>query len=124
LKQEEPKVVIDVKKDDENDDDKPECIYGENCYRKNPQHFKDYRHPVVKNKPKLEEIAAKPVNLGSSSSISYPISSSQQINLHLHNQLLSLLTNIIILIMPMIPIMRMPTERYYLHQYQKHILSV
>ena len=25
---------------------KPECKYGSACYRKNPQHFKDYSHPA------------------------------------------------------------------------------
>jgi len=26
-------------------EDKPACQYGAKCYRKNPQHFKEYSHP-------------------------------------------------------------------------------
>jgi len=29
------------------DSDLPVCVYGAKCYRKNPQHFKEYRHPKV-----------------------------------------------------------------------------
>lgn len=29
---------------------KPLCMYGVSCYRKNPQHFRDFRHP-----PELEQ---------------------------------------------------------------------
>jgi len=32
------------------EEDKPLCMFGEKCYRKNPQHFKDYRHPWMNNK--------------------------------------------------------------------------
>ena len=31
---------------------KPLCKFGENCYRKNPQHLKQFRHP----KRKQEEV--------------------------------------------------------------------
>ena len=28
----------------EEEDDRPECEYGTDCYRKNPQHFKQFKH--------------------------------------------------------------------------------
>jgi hypothetical protein len=28
-------------------EEKPECKYGSSCYRKNPQHFDEFRHPNV-----------------------------------------------------------------------------
>lgn len=28
-----------------NRDDKPFCAYGTDCYRKNPQHIRDFQHP-------------------------------------------------------------------------------
>lgn len=28
---------------------KPLCMYGVNCYRKNPQHFVDFAHPHLDN---------------------------------------------------------------------------
>jgi len=37
-----------VTKVEEEDESKPMCMYGSSCYRKNPQHFKEFRHP---NKP-------------------------------------------------------------------------
>ena len=30
--------------DDEDDDVRQECPYGTTCYRKNPQHRKDFKH--------------------------------------------------------------------------------
>ena len=44
---------------DEDDDKRPECEFGTDCYRKNPQHKKDYKHTkrpkrrVVRNKMKM-----------------------------------------------------------------------
>ncbi|XP_064613659.1 uncharacterized protein LOC135477473 [Liolophura sinensis] len=32
--------------DSDSDSDLPECPYGERCYRKNPQHFKEFSHPA------------------------------------------------------------------------------
>jgi hypothetical protein len=29
----------------EKNDQRPLCMYGEKCYRKNPQHFKQFKHP-------------------------------------------------------------------------------
>lgn len=43
---------------DEEDDGRPICEYDERCYRKNPLHFKEYRHP---NRAKM----LKDNNLGS-----------------------------------------------------------
>ena len=28
-------------------DDRPICKYGADCYRKNPVHFAEYRHPGI-----------------------------------------------------------------------------
>ena len=30
---------------DRRDDARPMCKYGTDCYRKNPAHFEEYRHP-------------------------------------------------------------------------------
>ena len=32
--------------DSDENEDKPECEYGVDCYRKNPQHRKDFKHTV------------------------------------------------------------------------------
>ena len=49
--------------DENNDDteDKPECEYGLDCYRKNPQHRKDYKHSTRPRqaKRKAKDKAAK-----------------------------------------------------------------
>eukprot|EP00112_Aurelia_sp_Birch-Aquarium-sp1_P011572 Seg2431.4 transcript_id=Seg2431.4/GoldUCD/mRNA.D3Y31 product="Tyrosyl-DNA phosphodiesterase 1" protein_id=Seg2431.4/GoldUCD/D3Y31 len=40
------KRVLTSRGDSEEDDDQRQmCKYGEKCYRKNPEHFKEYRHP-------------------------------------------------------------------------------
>ena len=31
------------------EENKPRCKFGEDCYRKNPQHLKNYRHPKRKH---------------------------------------------------------------------------
>ena len=38
---------------------KPECFFGDNCYRLNPQHFKEYAHPhLAKLGRKIKDINA------------------------------------------------------------------
>lgn len=32
-----------------NNDGRPLCKYGAECYRKNPAHFEEYRHPGTKS---------------------------------------------------------------------------
>lgn len=42
------KRVLTSRGDSEEDDDQRQmCKYGEKCYRKNPEHFKEYRHPSM-----------------------------------------------------------------------------
>ena len=53
----------------------PMCPYGINCYRKNPQHFKEYRHPSVVPSP-LSPPPTKKTRTGRSSSSSKAASSS------------------------------------------------
>ena len=45
---------------DSGDDERPECEYGLECYRKNPQHRKDFKHSV-KPQPtrKAKEVTKK-----------------------------------------------------------------
>jgi hypothetical protein len=49
----------------EEEEDIPTCVYGEKCYRKNPQHFKEFRHPHLdsqgkpKKKAQSKEIESK-----------------------------------------------------------------
>ncbi|XP_059083025.1 aprataxin and PNK-like factor isoform X2 [Tigriopus californicus] len=52
------------------DDDRPECDFGKNCYRKNPQHRKEYKHttnPRPKRKAKTAAAAKKGKPQGSGS---------------------------------------------------------
>jgi len=52
----------DNENEDKNDnDDRPECEYGLECYRKNPQHRKEYKHCRIERqaKRKAKEKAAK-----------------------------------------------------------------
>lgn len=50
----------DSDQDDESDDDRPECEFGKNCYRKNPQHRKEYKHTTnPRPKRKAKTAAAK-----------------------------------------------------------------
>ena len=35
----------------EEEDDRPECEYGTDCYRKNPQHFKQFKHSKSRKNP-------------------------------------------------------------------------
>lgn len=45
---------------DDNDDERPECEYGLDCYRKNPEHRKEYKHSVkVRPKRKAKENGKK-----------------------------------------------------------------
>ena len=45
---------------DSENDDRPECEYGVDCYRKNPQHKKEYRHTTKpRPKRKAKDKAAK-----------------------------------------------------------------
>ena len=37
---------------DDDDDKRPECEYGTDCYRKNPQHRRDYKHTKKPRPPK------------------------------------------------------------------------
>ncbi|KAJ3033529.1 hypothetical protein HDV00_006086 [Rhizophlyctis rosea] len=37
-------------RDAESEDDRPECQYGQKCYRKNPAHFKEFAHPCSDEK--------------------------------------------------------------------------
>ena len=30
------------------DSTRPGCLFGVKCYRRNPQHFRDYEHPLVR----------------------------------------------------------------------------
>ena len=39
-------------KDNDDDDERPECEYGTDCYRKNPQHRRDYKHTKKPRPPK------------------------------------------------------------------------
>jgi len=39
------KVNATILVNEEESEEKPECRYGATCYRKNPQHFKEFRHP-------------------------------------------------------------------------------
>ena len=47
--------------DKNDDDDRPECEYGLECYRKNPQHRKEYKHCRIERqaKRKAKEKVAK-----------------------------------------------------------------
>ena len=36
----------------EGDDARPECEYGTDCYRKNPQHRRDFKHTKKPRPPK------------------------------------------------------------------------
>jgi len=47
--------------DDEDDEGKPECEYGVDCYRKNPQHRQDFKHTRKPN-PKRRAKAKKVVD--------------------------------------------------------------
>jgi len=40
-----PRMYPPSESEDESEDTRPVCQYGTNCYRKNPQHFKEYQHP-------------------------------------------------------------------------------
>ena len=42
--------VGDQMNEDEDEANKPVCMFGEKCYRKNPQHFQQFRHPWMNNK--------------------------------------------------------------------------
>jgi hypothetical protein len=42
------KVVVPAN-DNNNGDERPLCKYGATCYRKNPQHLKEFRHPTKEN---------------------------------------------------------------------------
>ena len=47
---------------EDEDDDRPECEYGVDCYRKNPQHRKDLKHTrkaLPKRKAKAKAAKAK-----------------------------------------------------------------
>ena len=48
----------DPEEPNEEDEDKPECDYGVDCYRKNPQHRRDFKHtkrPQRKRAAKAEK---------------------------------------------------------------------
>ncbi|KAL6065871.1 Poly(ADPribose) polymerase catalytic domain containing protein, variant 2 [Balamuthia mandrillaris] len=46
--------------EEEEDDDRPVCWYGSKCYRKNPQHFKEFRHPhLVPEKKQTKATSSK-----------------------------------------------------------------
>merc|ERR1712058_18981 len=47
------------KNDDDDDDDKPECEFGTDCYRKNPQHRKQFKHGVRPKKRRAAKAAKK-----------------------------------------------------------------
>jgi len=49
-----------VDNEDEIDDGRPVCQYDERCYRRNPQHFKEYRHPKKKAMERNGGSAPKP----------------------------------------------------------------
>ncbi|XP_065052558.1 tyrosyl-DNA phosphodiesterase 1-like isoform X2 [Rhopilema esculentum] len=61
---EKPALSLPVKRqascDIEENANKPMCKYGEKCYRKNPQHFKEFQHPKLAKRQKLncEELTA------------------------------------------------------------------
>lgn len=50
---------VDEEEEEDEEDDRPPCWYGANCYRKNPQHFKEFKHPGVDDKPKKEKKVKK-----------------------------------------------------------------
>lgn len=43
----------------EKEDEREMCPYGEKCYRKNPDHLKQYQHPSRQVKPKLEKTTSR-----------------------------------------------------------------
>lgn len=49
MKQKRPSGAID-NSDDDKDDNLPLCKYGASCYRKNPDHLKQYSHPHKKTR--------------------------------------------------------------------------
>lgn len=69
--------------DDDDGSGLPMCVYGATCYRKNPDHFKQFRHPVAVSppKPKPASKSKEEIPLPSTSSSSAPttiINSSDQ----------------------------------------------
>lgn len=44
-------------------DNRPECPYGVQCYRKNPQHKLDYKHTRSKRKPTQPATTGSPLDL-------------------------------------------------------------
>lgn len=53
----------DVSRDD-SDDDRPECEFGTDCYRKNPQHIKEYKHTKRPKRKAAREAQSKINDLG------------------------------------------------------------
>ena len=41
---------------------KPSCKFGENCYRKNPQHLKQFRHPKRKHSEVTDVLIESPLD--------------------------------------------------------------
>lgn len=72
-----PKKKPKHDKDDQTDavDTRPMCRYGVNCYRRNPQHFIEYRHPTkpsdldaIRSEHEMMKEKARQAKLRSSSS--------------------------------------------------------
>lgn len=65
----------DDKADSDDEDDRPGCMYGASCYRKNPDHFKQFKHPsdhpmaVKKQKSKSSISNSQSSNSQSSQSV-------------------------------------------------------
>ena len=44
-------------------DSRPLCKYGKECYRKNPGHFEEFRHPAYDSGKKTDNYCSKLFNL-------------------------------------------------------------
>ena len=55
------KTKVEAESEPEDDSNLPECPYGESCYRKNPQHFREMSHPNrdSKGQPKKKSTTTK-----------------------------------------------------------------
>ena len=55
----EPRMMESSDTEAEEEDDRPECEYGTDCYRKNQQHFKQFKHSKKRKRKAIAEEGAK-----------------------------------------------------------------
>jgi aprataxin and PNK-like factor len=54
----------DGKKEEEEADSRPECEYGVDCYRKNPDHRKSFKHTHKPEKPRRTKVIYYTISTG------------------------------------------------------------